>query len=103
MERNEVKQSLLAQLRAKGATAAYFTDMVNDYMAFWDIKQALIESIQERGAVFVENYSTGEPRTKSNPANKDYTMINKQMGSILKDLGLNEPVEDDSGDGSELI
>ena len=103
MGKKEVKQSLLDQLKVKGATAAYFTDMVNDYMSLWNMKKLLAQDIEERGVRFKDQYSSGKTGWKNNPSNKEMIMVNKQMLSLLKDLGLNEPVEDDSGDGSELI
>ncbi|GBD74106.1 hypothetical protein TEHN7125_2266 [Tetragenococcus halophilus subsp. halophilus] len=102
--KKQVKDSLLAQLKAKGATADYFTDLVNDYMYLWDIKDMLAKDVQERGVRFKDIFSSGKEGWKNNPSNKELVMVNKQMLSLLKDLGLNEPTVDDTGgDGSDLI
>lgn len=102
--KKQVKDSLLAQLKAKGATADYFTDLVNDYMTLWGVKDQLSTDIKERGVKFKDNSAAGNEMWKNNPSNKELVMVNKQMLALLKDLGLNEPTVDDTGgDGSDLI
>jgi len=88
MKRKSIETSLKKQLDEKGATVDHFTDMINDYLSFWDVKNKQIADIHERGVTFRDLSSTGVPMQKNNPTVKELVMVNKQMLSILKELGL---------------
>lgn len=47
--RRKIEKDLREQLFEMGATQAHFMDLVDDYLAMWDVKNMLIEDIQERG------------------------------------------------------
>lgn len=104
MSRKSIKESLVQQLKNKNATADFYLDLVNDYMALWDMKKALHEDIKKRGVTFTDNSSVGVPMQKNNPSTKEFVMVNKQMLSLLKDLGLEEPTAGKNiEDGSDLV
>lgn len=98
MDREKVRNSLLSQLKRKGASADYYEDVINDYMALWDTKTALQNDIDSRGVVYKDYSSVGIEMYKNNPSVKDLLATNKQMMAILKDLELNVPVEGGEAD-----
>lgn len=88
MKRVDIEKSLKKQLDDKGATVNHFTDLINDYLSIWDVKNALVDDIKTRGVTFTDVSSTGIPMMKNNPSVKELVMVNKQMMSILKELGI---------------
>lgn len=48
-KRTDIKKDLLDQLERNGVFGKQYTDLVDDYMALWDIKNKLIKDIQKRG------------------------------------------------------
>lgn len=83
-----IKDSLIEQLKLKGADVACFTDLVNDYMRFWAIKNALISDIKSRGVVYKDFSSVGIEMQKNNPSVKELVNVSKQMQSTLDKLGI---------------
>lgn len=98
--RAEIRESLQAQLRGKGAAQPHFLDLTEDYLRLWDVKEALVEDIRKRGVSYTDYSSTGVPMQKNNPSVKELHGTNRQMLSILKELGLTtaQAVEDPDGD-----
>ncbi len=76
--RKEVRKSLVEQLKRKGADIELFTDLVDDYMEMWDLKEMLIADIRYTGL----RTSDG----KDNASPKQLPIINRQMLSLLKTL-----------------
>lgn len=105
MTKKRIKESLLKQLQLMGATADFYSDLINDYMSFWDIKVALIKDIKKRGVTYTDYSSVGVEMQKNNPSTKELVVVNKQMMSVLKDLGMNEPklIAAAGDDGSDLL
>ena len=99
--RNKIEKSLMRQLIAIGANVDHYADLISDYMGLWDIKTKLLEDIDERGVTFVDRSSTGVPMMKNNPSTKELVMVNKQMLSLLKELGLSTETAG-AGDPDEL-
>lgn len=87
-KREKIKNSLLAQLKSLGASLEHYEDLINDYMDLWDIKEALTNDIQTRGVTYKDYSSVGVEMHKNNPSTKELVMVNKQMLSLLKELGL---------------
>lgn len=87
-KREKIKNSLLAQLKSLGASLEHYEDLINDYMGLWDIKEALTNDIQTRGVTYKDYSSVGVEMQKNNPSTKELVMVNKQMLSLLKELGL---------------
>lgn len=78
--RKEIKKSLIEQLRSRGSDIALFADQVDDYMQLWDLKEMLIEDIRETGL------RTGDGKDNTSP--KQLPIVNRQMLSLLKTLGV---------------
>lgn len=98
--RNQIEAALINQLKNKGGDADQYVDLVRDYMRLWDVKNELLENIEERGAGYEEWNSKGLPVWKSNPSVKDCATINRQMLTLLKELGLS--ADNVGGGGGEL-
>jgi phage terminase small subunit len=101
ISRTKVKGSLIEQLALKGATKDHYIDLISDYMKLWDVKKALQEDIKVRGVTFKDYSSTGVMMQKNNPSVKELVMVNRQMLSILKELGLSTD-NAGAGDGDDL-
>ena len=78
--RKEIKKSLIEKLRSRGSDIALFTDKVDDYMQLWDLKEMLIEDIRETGLRTEDG--------KDNTSPKQLPIVNRQMLSLLKTLGV---------------
>ena len=87
-KRKKVSESLAEQLAIKGASIDCFEDLLQDYMAMWDTKNDLIADIRDRGITFKDFSSVGVEMTKNNPSVKELVMVNRQMLTLLKELGL---------------
>lgn len=84
-----IKKSLLSQLARKKANLDHFNDIINDYAELWKIKTKLAEDIDSRGVVYKDFSSVGIEMQKNNPSVKEFVNVNKQMLSLLKELGIN--------------
>ena len=78
--RKEIKKSLIEQLRSRGSDIALFADQVDDYMQLWDLKEMLIVDIRETGLRTEDG--------KDNTSPKQLPIVNRQMLSLLKTLGV---------------
>lgn len=87
--REKIKQSIIAQLMEKDRIKyAHYEDLVNDYMKLWDFKNALQVDIEERGvSVYWQNSET-QYGYKKNDSISELLKVNKQMLTILYDLGI---------------
>lgn len=94
--RKRIEKDLNNQLKDKWITGNHYTDMVQDYLALWDIKNKLIDDIKEYGIKV-----SGMHGPKSNPAINDLNKTNAQMLKILSEIGLkasSEQKDDDDDD-----
>lgn len=83
-----IKASLIEQLVKKGANVAHFTNLVEDYMSYFELKEKLLKDIRTKGTTYKAISSTGKEYEKDNPALKLLPQYTRQMLSILKELGL---------------
>lgn len=99
ISKKEIKRSIIEQLEKKGANIAIFTDLINDYMSLWDIKNDLQKDIKDRGITYEDYNSHGVKVTKDNPSVKNLININRQMLAIVEKLKLDPnsiiPTEDE--------
>ena len=100
-DQTKIENSLLEQLAMLGAMKEHYIDLIRDYMGLWKTKNELREDLDERGAVYTAESAIGTEIKKNNPSVKDLVMVNKQMLSLLKELGLNTSNVGD-GEGDEL-
>ena len=97
----EIENSLLKQLAMLGAMKEHYIDLIRDYVGLWEVKTALLDDIKTRGVTYRDISSSGIATQKNNPSVKDLVMVNKQMLSLLKELGLSTSNVGD-GEGDEL-
>lgn len=98
----QVKESLIKQLKIKGAKVEVYTSLVDDYMWFWKQERAMQKDIKKRGRTYTAASSTGKDYEKNNPSVKDALLYNKQMVSILDALGLStKTVTGGTGDDAD--
>ena len=83
-----IRDALLEQLAMLGAGQEHYIDLIDDYMSMWNIKTKLAEDLKTRGTVYTDKSSVGVSMLKNNPSTKEFVMVNKQMLSLLKELGL---------------
>ena len=86
--RKLIKKDLLKQLNDNGVRGNHYVDLIEDYMSLWDIKNQLIENIKEKGVSI--RYQNGENQYgfKKNDSISELNRTNRQMLTILNDLGL---------------
>ena len=95
----KVKESLLKQLKNKGANVEIYTSLVDDYMFLWKQERAMQKDIRERGRTYTAISASGNEYEKNNPSVKDALLYSKQMVAILDALDLNtKTVTGGSGD-----
>lgn len=84
--RKQIEKDLNKQLKANGKTVNYHKDLVQDYLALWDLKNELLDDIKTTG-ISVK----GMHGPKSNPSIGDMHKTNDRMIKILEALNLNIP------------
>ncbi len=105
--KTEIKKDLLDQLERNGVYGKHYLDLINDYMALWDIKNKLIKDIKERGvSIRWETYNKdGEVVQcgyKKNESIAELNKTNAQMLKILNELGLKPSRSDGDPDVNDL-
>lgn len=97
--KTQIKQDLIDQLERRGVYGQHYLDLINDYMALWDIKNDLISDIKERGVTTRYQNGANQWGYKKNDSVSELTKINAQMLKLLSELGLRgvdfEAVDDD--------
>lgn len=103
-KRKLIHADLLQQLSDNGVKGNHFTDLVNDYLSLWDLKQKLIYDIAERGAMIEWQNSETQKGYKKNDSVSEFPKVNKQMLALLKELGLQavNKVDDDEDESEEV-
>jgi len=83
-----IKKDLLNQLNGNGVRGNHYVDLIEDYMSMWDIKNQLIKNIVDKGVSI--RYQNGENQFgyKKNDSISELNRTNRQMLTILNDLGL---------------
>ena len=97
----DIKESLLAQLAAKGADLAHFEAFVDDYVEYFGMVKKMKADIKKRGMTYTAVSAAGKEYEKDNPNLKLIPQYTRAMLSILKDLGLTTDQVSD-GEDDEL-
>lgn len=84
----KIKESLLRQLEVKGANVPHFYDLICDYLVLYKTKKMLQKDIMTRGVSYKTMSASGYEITKQNQSVKDLVAVEKQMMSMLKEMGL---------------
>lgn len=87
-KRSEIKQDMLDQLERNGVYGSQYTNLVDDYMSMWDIKNKLLRDIKKRGIDIKWDNGGGQKGIKKNDSLNQLYKINAEMLSIRKELGL---------------
>ncbi|WP_144561675.1 P27 family phage terminase small subunit [Bacillus mycoides] len=87
--RKRIEKDLYSQLKAKKIVGNHYEDLVQDYLALWDLKCELIDDIQDAGIKV-----SGMHGPKSNPSINDLHKTNDRMIKILGALGLEASAEE---------
>jgi hypothetical protein len=103
MTEEQIKASLIDQLRAKGMTSAFYLDKVDEYMTFWRTRKLLEEDIDKRGVRIVQRSGNGFEKEMFNEAVRELPKLTTAMLSILKSFGLQEPVDKEVTDGTDYL
>ena len=87
-KRQQIQNDLLDQLERNGIVGEFYVDLINDYMAMWDVKNKLIADIETKGVSI--RYQNGENQWgyKKNDSVGELQRTNNQMLRILDHLGL---------------
>jgi phage terminase small subunit len=88
VKKNDIKNDLLDQLERKGIYGNHYLDLINDYMALWEIKNKLIKDIKARGVSVFWCNGGGQEGYKKNDSIAELNKTNAQMLKILNELGL---------------
>ena len=88
--KKDIENSMKMTLAESGHDQEVYTDLVNDYMRLWTIKNKLLADITKRGVVYKDKSSTGVEMMKNNPSTKELLLVNRQMLQILEKLGLTD-------------
>lgn len=97
-EYNAIRKNLLEQLQRRGALTPVFVNLVNDYMALYDLQQLLIADIEEHGIRIPYDNGGGQNGEKDNPSIQQRVRVNAQMLKILSQLNI---TTDNVQDGEE--
>ncbi|MDL2254472.1 hypothetical protein LJC49_10485 [Ruminococcaceae bacterium OttesenSCG-928-I18] len=100
--REEIKSALICQLKGMNRDNLHNSDLVEDYMSFWDDKVTLRKDVVKRGRKVSKYDSRGQKQTVNNESIDQIIKVNAQMLAILKTLGLDDVDNAEEEDESKL-
>ena len=86
-------------MKKRKADEEVYRDLVDDYVAMWNIKNKLIEDINTRGVQVKTFNSNGQEVYKKNDSIVELPKYNTQMLKLLNDLGLSALDWDSEAEG----
>ena len=86
--RKEIRESLLMQLRGKGAFTPFYFDLVEKYMDLWDDVEVMREDIRDRGMRYEATSASGKVYEKPNENLDRIPRHLKEMESLLDRMKL---------------
>lgn len=92
MNKKQIKESLLEQLKLQKKDASFYEDLVEDYLFYWDMKKKLIKDIKEKGVRYSAINGNGIQVEKANESIQNLQKTTVTMLKILTDLNLKEPL-----------
>lgn len=84
----DIRKDLHDQLDMNGTVGSHYTDLVDDYMDMYVTKCLLVKDIQERGVIIYYNNGGGQCGTRKNDSIEQRLKVNRQMLTLLSELGL---------------
>lgn len=100
-DREAIRADLLDQLERNGTVGKHYTDLVEDYMRFWDVKTMLQEDIETRGVVVIHTHDRGTKTTKKNDSVTELVKVNDRMVKLLDAIGI-KPADQGGGADDEM-
>lgn len=97
-----VKDDLLKQLQLQNKEALFYTNLVEDYMSYWRMKEELIKDIEEKGIRYKTVNGNGILVEKANESLQNLQKTTAIMLKILNDLNLKEQLTDSSDEDDYL-
>lgn len=92
-----IKSDLSKILKRDGKTGSHWSDLMDDYLAFWEIKEKLKTEISRNGVMI--NYKNGSQAfRKKNDAVVELPRIHKRMTEILEVLNIRADLIQDDDD-----
>jgi len=85
----QIKESLINQLKNKGANIEVFLSLIDDYIWYWTQEKEMQKDIKINKRAYKAYSASGKEYDKENPSVKNALMYNKQKLAILKELDLN--------------
>lgn len=92
--KTSIRVDLLDQMQRRGLYGKQYEDLVEDYIALWDVKEKLIADIKKRGAVVDYVSNNGTTNKRKNDSVGDLLKVNGQMLKILDALGLDPEADE---------
>lgn len=83
-----IRESLLIQLRSKGAETDHFVALIDDYVNYYETVQKMKRDIRRKGITYPAVSAAGKEYEKDNPCVKQLPQYTRAMLAILKELGL---------------
>lgn len=84
----KVRESLIQQLKDKGADVTCFEELIDSYLYFFEMEKYLRADVKKRGILIDVITANGNLAQKENPSIKNAASYNRQRLQILKELGL---------------
>ena len=102
MTKKQMESSLKEQLKLQGKTSDFYTDLVNDYIYYWEMKKKLIADIKKKGVRYLAVNGNGITVEKANENIQNLQKTTATMLKILADLNLKEPIKRSSAEEDYL-
>ncbi len=83
-----IRNDLIKQLEEKEVDNEYYTDLIDDYIKCYRMKNKLAVDIEERGVAIKWQNSETSFGYKKNDSIPEFIRVSSHMIKILKDLGL---------------
>lgn len=84
----KVRESLIEQLREKGADVTCFQELIDSYCYFYALERVMRADVKKNGLLIEVTTAAGGLAQKENPSIKNAASYNRQRLQILKELGL---------------
>ncbi|QIK87094.1 P27 family phage terminase small subunit [Erysipelothrix sp. HDW6B] len=91
-KRLSIKEDLIYQLEDSGRLQSFYTNLIEDYLFYYDLKERFRRDIENRGLIVTVTSGNGFPKKQTNESVKELRETSKMMLKILQDLKLQEPL-----------
>lgn len=98
-----IRTSLHEELRKQGKATDYHLSLADDYVTYEREKDVLFEDIKKTGPRYVTEGTHGAMITKDNKSYGQVMNITKTQLSILKSLGIDENVIQETSDVDDYM